>query len=195
VTDNAYEPTIVRVPLPADFEDERDEDVLSRANTLCATAERLVELMVASGQNPAAAVSEENQLEARDIFSVGPASLPPANVLTGTALHLTALLTTYDMAVVQDAQQLRNFCTNILIEKAAKGKTESVQLRAVELLGKIKDVGLFEERSSILIGELSTDDIKSRIKDKIGRLRQLAEKTVDAEVVDITPPAPSPPKE
>lgn len=170
--ENAYEPTVSRIPMPADFSDEKDEAVLDRARTLCATAEDILRKMVESGQNPD--IDEDDRIVSREIFDTG--TVPPA-LSTPIALHLTALLNTYDMVVVQSAEQLRNLCTNILVEKAVKGRTEQVQLRAVEMLGKIKDVGLFEERSTVLVEHLSTDQLKDKLREKIGRLYQQSDIT------------------
>lgn len=174
----AYEPPVVRIPLPADFSDEKDADVLERAKTLCLTAEHILALMVESGQTPS--ITEDDREISRRLFDgTTPLSHIPASVPTGIALHLAGLLNQYDVTVVQSAEQLRNLCTNILIEKATKGKTEQVQLRAVEMIGKIKDVGLFEERSTVLVEHMTTDDIKSRLKEKIGRLSAAAATATD----------------
>lgn len=152
--------------------------MLERAKTLCLTAEHILALMVESGQTPS--ITEDDREISRRLFDgTTPLSHIPASVPTGIALHLAGLLNQYDVTVVQSAEQLRNLCTNILIEKATKGKTEQVQLRAVEMIGKIKDVGLFEERSTVLVEHMTTDDIKSRLKEKIGRLSAAAATATD----------------
>lgn len=196
--DNAYEPAVLPIPFPADFADEKDADVLARASTLCATAEEILKRMVESNQTPT--IDEDEKVIARQIFDEGPSRIPATqNMPTGIALHLTALLSSYDLTVVQSAQQIRNLCTNLLIEKAVKGKTEQVQLRAVEMLGKIKDVGLFEERSTVLVEHLTTDELKTKLKEKIGRLKHLATEAVDViptpdlNPTDAAPDLPLPP--
>lgn len=166
----AYEPEIFHLPFPVDYNDEECRDMLARAEQLVATSNAIWDATQKSGQTIQA--SQDQQLEARLAFD--DKTMLPNIAQTATALHLTALLTEYDLHIVQSAQQIRNLCTNLLIEKAVKGKTETVQLRAVEMLGKIADVALFEERSVVLIENLSTDEIKSSLHEKIKALRQKA---------------------
>lgn len=178
----AFEPVVVRVPLPPDFKDETDRDIAARASAICGAAEEIVKSMLESGQNPEDAITPEDREMAQAAFGIGPQSISSEPVKTGTAMMLTALLNKYDMQVVHNAQQIRNLCTNILLEKAVKGKSDAAQLRAVEMLGKIKDVGLFEERSTVLVENMPTDDLKVKLRQKINQLRHLA-----TDAIDITP--------
>lgn len=183
--DAAYTPEIFHLPFPSSFSDEECRDMLARADQLCATATAIWDAATSSGQT--LHVDQDNQLEARLAFD--DKSMVPHITQTATALHLTALLTEYDHHVVQSAQQLRNLCTNLLIEKAVKGKTETVQLRAVEMLGKIADVALFEDRSVILVGDMTTDEIKNGLRQTINALRAKA-----GGAVDVTPRVPHEPQ-
>jgi hypothetical protein len=45
-----------------------------------------------------------------------------------------------------------------------------VRIRALELLGKITDVGLFTEKSEVTINHRSTQDLTSSLRAKIQRL-------------------------
>jgi hypothetical protein len=56
-----------------------------------------------------------------------------------------------------------------------------VRIRALELLGKISDVGLFSERTEVLITHQSTDELKQTLRDKLNKLR------AKMDVVDVTP--------
>lgn len=163
----AYEPEIFHLPFPVDYNDEECRDMLARAEQLVATSNAIWEAAQKSGQTIQA--NQDQQLEARLAFD--DKTMLPHITQTATALHLTALLTEYDLHIVQSAQQIRNLCTNLLIEKAVKGKTETVQLRAVEMLGKIADVALFSEVSVVNINHMSVDDIKKGLRDKINSLR------------------------
>jgi len=174
----AYKPDIVRVPQPATFEDAKDDSPLAKAESIAATAEVIFQRAQQSGQT--IAVPDADAHLARHIFN-NPDRLDSVQT-TATAIHLTALLQEYDHTVVSNAQQIRNLCTNILIEKATKGKTEQVQLRAVELLGKIKDVGLFEERSTVVVEQMPTEEIKKRLLEKLGAIYQRAQP-----ITDVTP--------
>jgi hypothetical protein len=45
-------------------------------------------------------------------------------------------------------------------------------MKAIEMLGKMSDVALFTERSEVLITHQSTDDLKSKLKEKLQKLRE-----------------------
>jgi hypothetical protein len=81
---------------------------------------------------------------------------------------LATILTEYDHQVVEDAAQMRTYVTNKLIEVSSCGDTKQ-ELRALELLGKISDVGLFSEKTEINVTH-TTDQLEHAIKDKINRL-------------------------
>jgi HEAT repeat protein len=94
-----------------------------------------------------------------------------------TVQHLYQMINDYDHQVIDEAVQLRRFITNKLIEDT--GHTDARhRLRALELLGKISDVGLFSEKTEISVKHSSTEDLESQIKAKIYKL--LGEnKTID----------------
>ena len=54
------------------------------------------------------------------------------------------------------------------------------ELRALELLGKHSDIGLFTSRSEVTINYQNPDDLEKAIKERVKRL-------LNAEVIDITP--------
>lgn len=168
--DNAYEPQVFRLPFPADFDDATYESMASRASALMGAAEKIFQLASGSGQK--VELSEDDRVVGREVFS---GTQPLSTVRkTAEAIHLTALLNAYDITVVQSAQQIRNFCTNILIDKAATAAKDSDRLNAVKMLGQIKDVALFEERSTVLVQNMTTDQIKSALMDKVALMRSKA---------------------
>ena len=63
---------------------------------------------------------------------------------------------------------MRTYVTNKLIEVSSCGDVNK-ELRALELLGKISDVGLFSEKTEIHVTH-TTDQLEHAIKDKINRL-------------------------
>lgn len=85
------------------------------------------------------------------------------------ALRLAALLTEYDKQVVQDASQLRTYITNKLLDISSCGNPKD-ELRALELLGKISDIGLFVEKSEVNVVHTSPASLEHAIKDRINRL-------------------------
>ena len=57
-------------------------------------------------------------------------------------------------------------------------------MRALELLGKISDVGLFSEKSEVTITHQSTDDLRDKLRGKLEKL-VAGEVIEDAVVVDV----------
>jgi hypothetical protein len=89
---------------------------------------------------------------------------PPIDVAftPGSAIKLGAILKEYDVEVAKSAAQLRLVATNKLIELMDDPDPKN-QLRAVELIGKIADVGLFAERTEITITNKSTTELEGEL--------------------------------
>lgn len=68
-----------------------------------------------------------------------------------------------------DAGTIRELLLRTLIDKVKEAKTESNQLRAVELLGKTEDIGLFKERVETTTVR-SGDDLEKELKEKLHNL-------------------------
>lgn len=93
----------------------------------------------------------------------------PADVQrSATAVYLRSLLAEYDHEVVETAVQIRQFVTNSLIEEAAPGNKN--RIRALELLGKISEVGLFTERTEITVRHQSAAELETKVRDKLAKL-------------------------
>jgi predicted nucleotide-binding protein (sugar kinase/HSP70/actin superfamily) len=60
-------------------------------------------------------------------------------------------------------------------------------MRALELLGKISDVGLFTEKSEVTITHQTTDDIKEKLRAKLAKIVNPEEEIEDAVVLDGEP--------
>ena len=107
-----------------------------------------------------------------------------------TVQHLYAMLSDYDHQVVQEAVQLRRFITNKLLEDAGLADPRH-RLKALELLGKISDVGLFAEKTEITVKNLTNEDLELQIKSKLYKiLGQTSAIDTTFEVVvtkDVTP--------
>ena len=100
-----------------------------------------------------------------------------------TAFAASLFLKTYANRIAADMNEVRSAITAKLMEIANCGDPR-YELKALELLGKHSDVGLFTERSEITIHHKSSGDLESAIKERIKRL-------LNAETVDVTPLADS----
>jgi hypothetical protein len=173
------------VPLPKDFGDEVGATLQENARVAATTAALMAELDM-----PFEMTAEDEKL-AHDLFKqvdvkkhkTTPDQYNPASLYQGNvALKLSALLTEYDQRVVLDATQARTYITNRLLEISSCGDAR-YELKAIELLGKLSDVGAFTEKSEVTITHRTSDDLKNAIADKINRL--LAAQA--ANTIDITP--------
>jgi len=175
-------------PLPDDFESEEPTTLDKRVKVAANTIKFLVD---AGAEIP---VSTSEKKEAEEIFKdfTNPDVTPPLNAATNKALsvpatvqHLYAMLSDYDHQVVQEAVQLRRFVTNKLIEDAGLSDPRH-RLKALELLGKISDVGLFSEKTEITVKNLSQEDLETQIKSKLYKiLGKTAVVDTTFEVVDV----------
>ena len=107
-----------------------------------------------------------------------------AAMLTPASLILTnSILDEFGQSVVKSAVHIRHTVTNKLILET-ENPDAKVRLRALELLGKISDVGLFSEKSEVTITHQSTDDLKAKLRKKLEKLAEPDDKIEDAVVID-----------
>ena len=85
------------------------------------------------------------------------------------AVYVNTLLTAYDMEVVKDSKRLRHYVTNRLVVESDNPDAR-IRMRALELLGKISDVGLFTERTEITVNNRSTIELENTLRDKLRKL-------------------------
>ena len=102
-------------------------------------------------------------------------------VLTPATLLLTdRILKDFGHSVVKNSIQIRHLVTNKLIEET-ENPDARIRIRALELLGKVSDVGLFAEKTEVTVIHQTTDDIRDRLRDK---LTKLVDVTPDEDIED-----------
>ena len=99
------------------------------------------------------------------------------------------LLSEYSIRTVDNAMQIRQLVTNKLILES-DNPDPKVRIRALELLGKITDVGLFTEKSEVTITHRASEDLVSALRAKIQKLKEPRDITptkavIDGEVIDV----------
>lgn len=82
--------------------------------------------------------------------------------------HLTGMLTAYDWEFIEQAKQLRGYTVAKIVEET-KNPNANIRLKALTLLGKVTEVGLFTEKIEIKKDELSDAELELRIKEKLNR--------------------------
>jgi len=107
--------------------------------------------------------------------------------LTPASLILTdSILQEFGRSVVESSVQIRHLVTNKLLLET-DNPDPRVRIRALELLGKISDVGLFAEKSEVTITHQSTDDIKEKLRSKLAKLVNPPQEVEDAIEIDGEP--------
>jgi hypothetical protein len=104
---------------------------------------------------------------------------PKTVSVSSEAKAASVLVKKFDFQAFSDQIQARNFITNKLITLADHGDPK-VELKALELLGKHSDIGLFTERSEITIHHTTSSSLENSIKERIKRL-------MTADVTDLKP--------
>jgi hypothetical protein len=159
-------------PLPDDFDSEEPTIDAIRIKVAAATMKVLNE----AGANIPVSSVEKKEAEALFKNFTNPESTEKITTeqnkslsVPATVQHLYAMLSDYDHQVVQEAVQLRRFITNKLIEDAGLADPRH-RLKALELLGKISDVGLFAEKTEITVKNLTNEDLELQIKSKLYKI-------------------------
>jgi hypothetical protein len=161
-------------PIPFDLSDEEPKTHADSIAIAVNTADLISQLGPSIDFN-------EGDLEAASKLILGenkPAK-PKTIAVSAQAQAISTLVKTFDFNTFADQLQARNFITNRLVELANNGDPK-VELKALELLGKHSDIGLFTERSEITIHHTTSSALENSIKERVKRL-------LNADVVDITP--------
>lgn len=175
------------VPVPEGDQETRDFLEVVRA------AAATVELLKENGLDTAFDDPEEVQSTA-DYLAQSYAADPEATSKAATASNIAKLppqsliftrniLDEFGQQVVTRSVEIRHLVTNKLILES-ENPDARIRMRALELLGKITDVGLFTERSEVTITHQSTDDLKNALREKLQRLKRVEDEVVDGELVE-----------
>lgn len=149
------------VPPPFDWSADEIMDIHERAQRAFNT----VEFLRANGLDDVE-VTEADRKDARAVFMDSPTTPPQAINTPAKALILSALLNEYDFDVVRNAQQLRNYIKLKYLELSNSGNAK-IELKALEMLGKLSDVGAFTERIDVNITHRTTEELEADLAKKL----------------------------
>lgn len=118
-----------------------------------------------------------------------------AQVKTPAAVqHLVGMLTAYDWEFINQAKELRGYTVAKLVEET-NNPSANIRLKALGLLGKVTEIGLFTEKIEVQKTELSSSDLDQRIKDKLSKFMNVLDvvdvTTVDDELRTVDEPKPT----
>lgn len=161
-------------PIPFDLSEEKPK-TLSDSIAIAANTADMIDSLGGSID-----FNEKDEQAARELIKGQSKTTTPQHVTQpGVARYAAAILKKYDYQAIEDAQQARSFITNKLIELADCGDAK-IEIKALELLGKHSDIGIFTERSEITIHHRSSTELENSIKERIKRL-------LNSDIVDVTP--------
>ena len=111
----------------------------------------------------------------------------PTHVSSGPLNQISTLLTAYDKRIVEDPAQIRYYATNRLLELTDDPDVK-IRIKALELLGKVADVGLFADRTEITIKDKTTRDLEQELEAYFSKYVQEVEPVEEIEDAVISEP-------
>jgi hypothetical protein len=165
-------------PTPYDLSDEVPASFLEEMAVAGNTAEAQQALGAEYPQPAAIYDMARYELLQKALKSRNPTQLQTPAVALATA----EFLRTYGSQLAIDVTAMRIALTNKLIKLADCGEPR-YELKAIEMLGKHSDIGLFTDRSEITINYKDPESLEAAIKERVKRL-------LNADIIDITPTTP-----
>tara|TARA_R110000823_G_C15883289_1_gene495297 strand:+ start:519 stop:1139 length:621 start_codon:yes stop_codon:yes gene_type:complete len=161
-------------PIPYDLTEEKPTTLMDEI----AVAGNTAELQESLGAE--LDVSEGDTQREKELLDAVANAKKPSNLTNqSTAFAAATFLRTYGQQLAMDAVSARAAITNKLMELADCGDPR-YELKALELLGKHSDIGIFTERSEITVNYSNPEDLEKAIKDRVKTL-------LNATVVDTIP--------
>jgi broad specificity phosphatase PhoE len=174
------------VPVPAKDDLAGHQDLLRNAKAAANAARLLAEhgLDLDLDEEGKAAAAGLATAYARDPIKTSKVATPlQMSSMPPAAVMLTAqILNDFGHEIVKDALKVRHLVMNKLVQET-ENPDPRIRIRALELLGKITDVGLFTERSEVTVTHRTTDDLKESLRQKLQRLKDVTPPP-DAEIIE-----------
>lgn len=179
-------PIELGVPLPSNY---KHADLKQRVDAACATAQFLIEHGAEYPQPTKQDKEEAARLATAHALDEAKASRENDNkVLTReppqVIMYAKAILDEYGHKVADSSAQIRHTVTTKLIEMTENADPK-VRLKALELLGKISDVGLFSEKTEITVTHQTSDELKEKLRTKLEKLINPPTEKTDPELAQM----------
>lgn len=164
-------------------------DPIEHANAQISTTDWLKAL----GATPDEEITDEvDKQHAREAFTALTTNVNPQEQHTALATlktpeavrHLTSMLTAYDWEFVNQAKELRGYAVAKILEDC-EHSNPNIRLKALALLGKVTEVGLFTDKIEVKKTDLTEAEIDAKLKEKLAKFMDVQ----DADVIDVLPKA------
>lgn len=163
-----------------------DLTVLERARLACNTAKSLFP------DAPDTPPTEKDVELAQDMFTaiatakkksdVNISNL--ANYPNASLRHLDKMLSEYDQELINSAVRIREFVKNRLLVEA-DNPDGKIRIRALELLGKVKDVGLFSDRIEVTHKTKTDEELAEELHKKLEKYMGMVERVDDENKIGV----------
>lgn len=171
------------IPIPDKDDTAGKQDMIEKARAAAAAADMLAEFGLVEeptkeDEATAAAIAANY---AKDPQSTSEAATPARLAkTTPAALQLTRhILDEFGHKIVDSAVEVRHMVTNKLVQET-ENPDPRIRLRALELLGKITDVGLFTDRSEVTVTHQTADDLRNQLREKLQKLKDVTPRQPEA---------------
>jgi hypothetical protein len=158
------------IPIPTERFNFSKIPVLERARLACATMQALWDTEgVVDGEE-----TDEEKDIARAIFKEVTAETPQFHITAvdqypnNSMRYLDKMLSEYDHELVNSAVRIREYVKNKLMIDS-ENPDGRIRIKALELLGKMKDVGLFTDRVEITHKNKTDEELEVELTKKIER--------------------------
>lgn len=141
------------------------------------TADWLKELGAEDDEDLITQAQEETAVQAFTALTVGAPDpkAAVANLQVPAAVRKTvAMLTAYNWKFVEQAQEIRGKAVYQLLDEMEHPDAR-IRLKAIELLGKVTEIGLFTERMEVKKADLEDHELDERIREKLAQLSKTVE--------------------
>lgn len=162
----------VFMDMPEDFVPVEKASPTQTIDAQVKTADWLAEM----GFDDEAATTEAQTQTARAAFAALTTGSTPASVqlaLTNikapaAVQHLVGMLTAYDWEFVEQAKNLRGYAVAKILDDC-ENPNPNIRLKALGLLGKVTEVGLFTEKIEVKKVDASTEELEERIRQRLSK--------------------------
>lgn len=171
-----YEPEVLDAP-DEGFVATKKLQAAQMLDAQVKTADWLKELGAEDDEQVITQAQEQTAVQAFTALTTGAPDpkTAVANLQVPAAVRKTvAMLTAYDWKFVEQAQEIRGKAVHQLLDEMEHPDAR-IRLKAIELLGKVTEIGLFTERVSVKKEELDDQELDNRIREKLAQLNKTVE--------------------
>jgi hypothetical protein len=175
----AFEPEVrSKKDMDAEFTPAGEATTEQLLHAQYATADWLAEIGAPDDED----ITEEQQRNAaRDAFAVLTTAQPEQKQQEGllrlkspaAIQKLNAMLTAYDWEWIERSKEMRSYAVGKILEETNHIDAR-VRLRALELLGKVTEIGLFTERVEITKKTMGDKELDDKVREKLESYMKLA---------------------